>query len=211
MSRDKRPDGSTRTRRRRRVVRPANVVAAVVGVLSIALGVWALIKTGLNTDHIFTPTKEVLGLPHTPTLALAEIGFGVLLLIAAATGKFGAFVVAVLGVVSLVFGVIVVSDSWSGRIHRWTAASHDTGWMFILIGVVLILAAVLPLFLTPKRTVRQAPAEPEPLLVEIVPAVPEPATAESEPAAVSDEKTGEDSRPEHAGGPSLTTTETDST
>ena len=84
------------------------------GSFPIALGVWALIKTGLNTDHIFTPTEDVLGLPHTPALALAEIGFGIVLLLAAATGAFGTFLIAVLGVASVVFGVIVVSDSWSG-------------------------------------------------------------------------------------------------
>ena len=147
-------------------MRPANVIAAVVGILSIALGVWALIKTGLNTDHIFTPTTEVLGLPHTPALALGEIGFGILLLFAAATRTFGTVLIALLGVASLAFGVIVVSDSWSGRVERWTAASHDNGWMFILIGVVFILAAVLPLFVSKRTTPEAPPAEPQQVATE---------------------------------------------
>ena len=68
----KRRDTTVTTRPATPAKRPANVIAAVVGIGTIALGVWALIKTGINTDHIFTPTKDVLGLPHTPTLALGE-------------------------------------------------------------------------------------------------------------------------------------------
>jgi hypothetical protein len=199
MFRDKRRNGTITTHRRRRATRPANVIAGVVGILAITLGVWALIETGLNTDHIFTPSKEVLGLPHTPTLALGEIGFGILLLFAAATGAFGTFLTAVLGAASLAFGVIVVSDSWSGRVHSWTAADHDSGWVFILIGAVLVLAATLPL-LDSTRTVQTHDATP---------AEREPVPAEHEPAAVSDQTAREDSRPEPAGTASRTKTETD--
>ena len=130
-------------------------------------------QTGVNTDHIFTPTKDVLGLPHTPTLALGEIAFGVVLLVAAALGRFGTFLITLAGAASLAFGVIVLSDSWSGRVHRWTAADHDSGWLFIGVGAVLVLAAVLPLLVSRRRVQPQeAPArEREP-----VPAEPDPAT-----------------------------------
>jgi hypothetical protein len=197
----RRDDGTVTTHRRRRVMRPANVIAAVVGILAIALGMWALIKTGFNTDHIFTPTKDVLGLPHTPTLALAEIGFGILLLFAAATGAFGTFLIGALGVASLAFGVIVLSDSWSDRVHTWTAANHDTAWMFILIGAVFVLAATLPLFASTRRVQTQEATATE----------PEPVPAEHEPAAVSEPTAREDSRPEPAETAPQTSTETDTT
>jgi hypothetical protein len=197
----RRDDGTGTTHRRRRVTRPANVIAAVVGILAIALGMWALIETGLNTDHIYTPTKDVLGLPHTPTLALAEIGFGILLLFAAVTGAFGTFLIAVLGVASLAFGVIVLSDSWSDRVHTWTAANHDNGWMFILIGAVFVLSATLPLFVS-KRTVQTQ---------EATATEPEPVPAEPEPAAVSEPTAREDSRPEPAETAPQTSIETDTT
>ena len=62
---DKRRNRTVTThRRRRRTTRPANVIAAVVGILAVVIGVWALVKTGINTDHIFTPPKKVLGLPR---------------------------------------------------------------------------------------------------------------------------------------------------
>jgi hypothetical protein len=198
---DKRRSGTITTHRQRRVTRPANVFAVVRGILVIALGVWALIETGLNTDHIFTPSKKVLGLPHTPTLALGEIGFGILLLFAAATGAFGTFLIAVLGAASLAFGVIVVSDSWTSRVQPWTSASHDTGWMFILIGAVLVLAAALPLFVSTRTVQTQEAVAPE----------SKSAPPEPEPAAPSDPTAREDSRPEPAAAASPPEPETDAT
>jgi hypothetical protein len=175
------------------------VIAAVVGIFAIAVGVWALIKTGLNTDHIFTPSKEVLGVPHTPTLALGEIGFGLLLVFAAASGAFGTFLIAVLGAASLAFGVIVVSDSWSRQVHSWTAANHDSGWVFILVGAVFVFAAMLPLLVSRPTVQPQEAAVTE----------REPVPAEHEPVAVSYRPAREDSRPEPAGTASRTQAETD--
>jgi hypothetical protein len=158
-----------------------------------------LIRTGLNTDHIFTPTREVLGLPHTPTLALAEIGFGILLLVAATMGSFGTFLVAVLGAVSLAFGIIVLSESWSDQLHRWTASDHDTGWLFILIGAVFLLTATAPLLVSRRRapsrddvTAEPAPAaEPEQQPV----AVDGDATVEHRPVVVAAPTGRDDLRP----------------
>lgn len=179
----KRRDTTVTRRRHRRAKRPANVIAAVVGVCAIALGVWALIKTGINTDHIFTPTKDVLGLPHTPTLAIGEIAFGVLLLVAAALGRFGTFLIALAGAASFAFGVIVLSDSWSGRVHRWTAADHDSGWVFVGVGAVLVLAAVLPSLVSTRRV---QPQEASPVPAERDPATVSNVTDESaQPARTS--------------------------
>ncbi len=194
----KRHDTTVTTRRRRRSKRPANVIAVVVGVCAIALGVWALVKTGINTDHIFTPTKDVIGLPHTPALALGEIAFGVLLLVAPALGRFGTFLIALAGAASFAFGVIVLSDSWSGRVHRWTAADHDSGWVFIGVGVLLVLAAVLPLL---PSTRRAQPREAAPMEHDPVPAEPDHAPAS--------DATNESAQPARTGAvrPTETTTE----
>jgi hypothetical protein len=191
----KRRDTTVTRRRNRRAKRPSHVIAAVVGLCAIALGVWALIKTGVNTDHIFTPTKDVLGLPHTPALALGEIVFGILLLVAAALGRFGTFLIALAGAALFAFGVIVVSDSWSGRVHRWTAADHDSGWVFIGIGAVLVLAVILPLLVSTRRVrTSERPAIER-----------QPARAEPEPAPVSDVNAGRDVRAERTSPPTVTT------
>jgi hypothetical protein len=212
---DNRRNGTITSHRHHRVIRPANVLAAVVGLLSIALGISALIRTGLNTDHIFTPTREVLGLPHTPTLALAEIGFGIVLLLAAMMGSFGTFLVAILGAVSLAFGIIVLSESWSDRVHRWTAANHDTGWLFILVGAVFVLTAIAPLLVSrrpapPRDTVAPEPApesesesEPEPVAADGEP------TVERAPVVASAPPEPEDRRPVPVGAAARTETTSD--
>jgi hypothetical protein len=179
-------NGATRLPRGGRVRRPANVIAAVVGLCSIAVGVWALVKTGINTDHIFTPSRDVLGVPQTPTLALGEIAFGALLLFASTWAAFGTFVIAVVGAASVAFGVIVLSDSWSGRVHTWTAADHDTGWVFILIGAVFVLAAILPMVVS-TQPVPTREAE-----------TPPPELAPADVAAVSDAAAPDDRSPELA-------------
>jgi hypothetical protein len=105
----------------------------VIGILAIALGVWALIKTGVNTDHIFTPSKEVLGLPHTPALALGEIAFGILLLIASVLGRFGAFLVALLGVVALIlaFGLTLAVGRYEDRRAATVTEANAIGTTYL--------------------------------------------------------------------------------
>jgi len=103
-----------------------------------------------------------------------------------------------LDVASLAFGVIVLSDSWSGRVHRWTAANHDDGWMFILIGAVFVLAAILPLLVSTRIVPTHETTASE----------PEPVTAEPEPVAGSDSTADEDARRPRVGAASSTQTET---
>jgi hypothetical protein len=130
---------------RERVFRPWALVAAVIGLGAIALGVWALVKTGLDTKRLFGPRAEVLGLPHTPALALGEIGFGVLMLLAAASRTAGRLLMMILGVAAATFGVLVLTDTYTGHLGRWTAADDSTGWLYVIVGAVAIVAAaVLP-------------------------------------------------------------------
>jgi hypothetical protein len=136
-----------------RVVRLWAIVAVVIGIAAIAFGIWGLVRTGLNSDHIFTPTKDVLDVHQTPALALGEIGFGVLLLIAASMPAIGRGLMALLGVASLACGVIVLVDAWSHRIDRWTAANDTTGWLAVVVGGVTLLSA---LFLPTIRSDREA-------------------------------------------------------
>jgi uncharacterized membrane protein len=141
----------------RRVVRPWAIVALVVGIAAIAFGVWGLVRTGLNSDHIFTPTKDVLGVHQTPALALGEIAFGLLLLIAASMPAVGRVLMALLGAASLAFGVVVLADGWSHRIDRWTAANDTTGWMFVVVGAVIFLSALLPTMRSEREVAAEQP------------------------------------------------------
>jgi len=84
-------------------------------------------------------------------------------------------------------------------VHQWTAANHDSGWMFILIGAVFVLGALLPPLVSTRKVQPQEATATE----------REPVSAEQEPAAVADPTVGEESRPQGVGAASPTQTETD--
>src|SRR3954462_1633091 len=72
--------GSER-RARMRPWSPAQIVALVIGAAAVVMGIAGLAKTGLPLNHLDRPYHDVLGFRHSPLLGLAEIGFGVLLII----------------------------------------------------------------------------------------------------------------------------------
>src|SRR5262249_50823804 len=84
--------------------------------------------------------------------------FGALLVIAASFPAFGRVLTAILGAASLAFGVIVLADGWTHRIDRWTAANDTTGWVAVVTGAVLLLAALLLPNVHRERTPRPAAA-----------------------------------------------------
>jgi hypothetical protein len=121
---------------------PAQFVAGIIGIAAIAFGAIALAKTGLNTDTLYHPHKTVLGFSHTPLLALAEIGFGVLMLLSALTVGGRSFM-ALLSAAAIGLGIVVVADWWNARLYHWLGVTDRNGWMFIIVGAIGLVAAVL--------------------------------------------------------------------
>jgi hypothetical protein len=142
--RDRDPDAVDESARRtEHVWRPWMPVAVLLGAASMALGIWALTRTGLNTDHMFRPHTRVLSFDHTPALALGEAVFGFVMILAVIMGLFGRTLMGMLGAAMLGFGVIVVADAWPGRIAHWTDARERQGWVFIAAGAVAFVAATM--------------------------------------------------------------------
>src|SRR6266700_5716529 len=127
---------------------PAQFVAFVIGVAAVVLGAIALTRTGFHPDRLYDHERTVLSFHHTPMLALAEIGFGVLMLLAAlAPGGRG--LMAALSAVMLGFGVVILADAWQGRLHHWFGVYDRNGWLYVVVGAIgLIAAAFLPTFRT---------------------------------------------------------------
>jgi hypothetical protein len=121
---------------------PAQIVGFVIGAAAVAFGVVALVRTGLDTDEWFSPVKTVLGFEHTPLLAVSEIGFGVLMLLSAMSPG-GRPLMALLSAIALAFGIVVVADAWSGRIDRWFGVTDSNGWLYIVVGAIGLVAALM--------------------------------------------------------------------
>jgi len=130
---------------------PAQIIALVVGIAAVVMGIAGLAKTGLPLDHLDRPYHDVLGFRHSPLLGLSEIGFGVLLIIAGVVSGGARWLMALLGVVQMVFGVVVLVDVAPDRIHRWLGVGDPYGWLSVIVGAFLVLTAMLLPEITPAR------------------------------------------------------------
>jgi hypothetical protein len=120
---------------------PAQIVAVAIGAAAVILGIAALARTGVPFDHLDRPQEEILGFRHSPLLGLIEIGFGALLIIAGVVPGAARSLMALLGVVAAGFGVILLVDVAPDRLHRWLGVGDPYGWMAVIVGAVLLLAA----------------------------------------------------------------------
>ena len=126
---------------------PAQVIGLVVGIGFTVLGVAAVARTGFDTAHIYTPHDTVWRLPHSPLLGVIEVGFGVLMVLSSVVPGGLRTLMALLGAVSLAFGIVVLIEAAPSQLNRWLAVTHANGWLFTAVGAVVLLAALFsPVF-----------------------------------------------------------------
>jgi hypothetical protein len=137
----------TKTRERTWTFAPGQLISFAVGIGFIAVGAIALIRAGID-GNLARPTVEVLTLSHTAWLGLAEVGLGVLLLIAG-SGAWGRFLSVPLGALMVIAGILVVAEP--SQVPERLAMESDHGWVLILSGALVVLASmVLPVWRTRK-------------------------------------------------------------
>ena len=122
---------------------PAQLVAILMGVASVVFGVLALTKTGLDLGHVKTPHDTFAGFHHTPFLGLAEIAFGVLLVLSGLRPVAGRSLMTLLGAAAAALGAILIFDFWNETLHEWLGTHDRNGYLFIAVGAVLLAAAFL--------------------------------------------------------------------
>jgi hypothetical protein len=140
-------DHETRIRERSWTFAPGQIVSMIVGVGFVALGLVALIRAGID-GSLESPVVEVLGFTHTAWLGLAEIGLGVLLILAG-TGARGRFLSVLLGAAMVVSGVLIGAET--REMPEELALEQDFGWMLALFGALVAVAAMaLPVWRSRK-------------------------------------------------------------
>ena len=99
---------------------PAQIIGLIIGIGMTVLGIAAIAQVGFDTADIYQPQELVWGLPHSPLLAVCEIGFG----------------------------LVIFVDSARDDLTRWFGVSEDrSAWFFVIVGGVTLLAAMLsPVF-----------------------------------------------------------------
>jgi hypothetical protein len=63
-----------------------------------------------------------------------------------------------LGAISVGFGIVVLVEQQPNRLNDWLAVTHRSGWLYLVVGVVVLLSAILsPVFggELRRRTVRR--------------------------------------------------------
>jgi hypothetical protein len=127
---------------------PAQFIAFVIGAAAVVFGAIALTRTGFHPDRLYDHERSVLSFHHTELLALVEIGFGVVMMVAAVNAS-GRGLMALLSASLLGFGIVVVADWWQADFQHWLGVHDRNGWLFIIVGAIGLCSALfLPTFRT---------------------------------------------------------------
>src|SRR5262245_41856336 len=87
---------------------PAQFVSLLVGIAAVVFGIVALADTGIHGNWLRSPHREVWSFDHTPLLAVIEIAFGVVLILAAVSATGSRAVMALFGLLAVAFGILIV-------------------------------------------------------------------------------------------------------
>ncbi len=170
MPKRSRPSAVTRRdgRRRRETRWVLTALALVIGAGFLALGLAVIAGTGFSPVQPLEPRTSVVGLRHTPLLALGEIVFGVVMCsvftVAAVAHRVARILMALLSSVSLVVGVVILGGPWSRQLDHWIAARPSLGWLYVVAGA---LGIVVVLRVKPSAPAR-SPVAPERVLATVV-------------------------------------------
>ena len=117
-------DESVKTTERTWTFAPGQLISLIVGIGFVAVGLLAMVRAGID-GSFETPVVEVLGFTHTAWLGLAEVGLGVLLILAG-TGAWGRPLSVILGVAMVIAGVLI--GAAPEEMPAELGVEEDFGW-----------------------------------------------------------------------------------
>jgi hypothetical protein len=115
------------------------VVAIAAGAALAIMGSVVLMRTGID-ETWFQPRVRVLDADHTALLGLLELGAGVALIVAGATGS--RVLVAILGLALAIAAAALAVEP--AELQRELAIERWWAWVLALVGAVLVLSALAP-------------------------------------------------------------------
>lgn len=130
---------------------PAQIIGLVLGIGMTVLGIAAVTRTGFDSADIYQPHLEVWGMPHSPLLGVCEIAFGALMILASIIPGALRWLMALLGAISLGFGIVILTEAARSDLTRWFAVDDSNGWLFTIVGAVALLTAMFAPVFFPRR------------------------------------------------------------
>ena len=147
--------------------RPGQILPILGGIFLAVLGMLVLVGSGMHWGHLASSTGDTLSFRQSGLLAIVELGFGIALVWVAGVPWFRRLPGIVLGAAAIAFGIALAA--WSGSLAGLFGGDAASGWLFIAVGVVTILGALIPAVATPAQTASApdletptAPAKPVP-------------------------------------------------
>ncbi len=127
----------------RPVSRIPQIIGLIIGIGFTVLGIATVARTGFDTGHIYEPHTAVWHLSQNPLMGVIEIAFGVLLVLSSVEAGGTRPALAFFGILSFVFGLVVVLNVAPNHLYHWVAVNHRNGWLFFAVGLALALPALL--------------------------------------------------------------------
>lgn len=127
---------------------PAQFVAGIIGLVLTVMGGVALARL-LPTSSLTGETTSVLGVGHTPLMAIITLGLGLLYLAEAGMPFDVQPGIIFLGVMVLAFGLIVVIEP--GAFDGALGLGESGGWFYTVIGFVSVVAGIISPTLVSRR------------------------------------------------------------
>lgn len=128
----------TTVRERTWTFAPGQLISFVIGVGLIIVGLVAMLRAGID-GSFGTPTVDVLTYTHTAWLGLAEVGTG-LLLVLAGSGAWGRPLSVLLGAAMVVAGVLVLAEP--DQMPQELGLEERFGWPVVVLGALVAVAAM---------------------------------------------------------------------
>ncbi|HEY3942426.1 MAG TPA: hypothetical protein VGL60_08070 [Acidimicrobiales bacterium] len=136
---------------------PVQLVGAVGGLVLTIIGAIALARTGTQFSDLAATHAQAAGLYFSALSALVQLVAGVLLLGASVFPESAKAASALFGVALLAWGIVVIADA-SRLLGVW-GYSTATGVFYVVTGaVLLIVAAISPIFYSSQRRVARGEA-----------------------------------------------------
>ncbi len=110
------------------------------GIMLLVFGGLTLSQTGFEFGAE-APKASIAGFHHTALMAVVDLGLGFVLVAAGARNRLDWGSVRLLGGVSLAFGVVLLAEP--PVLHSWLGTHAATGWLFVIIGAVMLVAAIV--------------------------------------------------------------------
>ena len=120
-------------------VAPGQIVSLVAGVGFVAIGLIAVLRAGFD-GSLDQPVVDVLGYSHTAWLGLAEIGVGLVLMLAGSTVS-GRSLSVLIGTLLVIGGILVVAVPED--MPAELGLEEGFGTPLIVVGAIVTLAAML--------------------------------------------------------------------